>query len=234
MAGLPLPINVFGIFFGVLILFVGGLAFILISLRKGKSGGLFGKKYPIDVEIIEERAGNKVIDRDKARRVRIETKGVVLELKRRKKELAPIPLNYLIVDKKGRSKLYLYTPDNEKFFPIKIETSTEGDAKFLEEKAWDIVDYRTAVKLKELYHTPSFLEKWGNVLYLLIFGFLLMLAMYVILGKLGDIATITQQTTKIASDNLKATQELAKALIQALQKTGVKVGNVTAQTPPPY
>ena len=245
MAGLSLPVNVFGIFFGVLILFVGGLAFILISLRKGK-GGLFGKGYPIDVEIIEERAGNKVIDRDKARRVRIEAKGVVLELKKRKKELPPIPLNYLIIDKKGNSKLYLYTPDNEKFFPIKIQTSVEGDAKFLEEKAWDIVDYRTAVKLKELYHKPSWLEKYGNVLYLLIFGFLLILAFYVVLGKFGDIATTTKETVKISSQNLeetkeltKATRELVRLVLQVLQKSGIRIegiGNLTtpSPTPPPY
>lgn len=220
--------------FGILILFVSGLAFILISTKKS----IFGAKYPIQVEIIEERAGNKVRDTDWARRVSTSEKGVILELKKRKKQLPPIPLNYIYLDKQGKSYLYLYTPDNEKFFPIKIETSTENEPKFLEEKAWDIVDYRTAVKLKDLFHEPSFMQKYGNIVFFLIAGFLTIMLIYIVFGKTAEIISIQKESIKIASENLKISKEISRALIQALsqiskEKGTAIVSNIT-QAPPPY
>jgi len=179
-----MPINFVGIGIGVVILLVGGLGVILFLTRK--QSGIGGKKFPVFVTIYEARAGNIIKDFDQARRVEDSNKGTIIELKNRKKKIPPIPLNYLHTDKRGKSHLNLYTPDNERYYPIKFDFETEAQPSFLEEKEWDIVDYRTAVKLKELYYVPSFLEKWGNVLYLLIFGMVLMIIMYFCSDKCRD------------------------------------------------
>ncbi|MCS7135100.1 MAG: hypothetical protein NZ893_01530 [Candidatus Aenigmarchaeota archaeon] len=151
----------------------------------------------------------------------------MIELKNRKKKIPPIPLKYLLIDKNGRSHLKLYTPDNERFFPIKVKTEEEDEPEFLEEKSWDIVDYRTGLKLRELYKTQGFLEKYGYILFFIMFSFLTLIGMYFVFTKLGDVVT--------ATDNLVATsQESVKMLEKLITSLGEKgVLNVTVQPPPP-
>ncbi|MEM5853893.1 MAG: hypothetical protein QW228_05990 [Candidatus Aenigmatarchaeota archaeon] len=213
------------IFFLLMLFLVVGLGMLFLMLRKK---GSLRKVYPIQVEIIEERHGNKVIDFDFARRVEETEQGTVIELKKRKKKIPPIPLSFLILDKRGKSHLKLYTPDNERFFPIKITSSGEENPEFLEEKSWDIVDYRTGLKLKELFKTETFIEKYGNILFFIMFAFLTLIGMYFVFGKLGDVVSATSNLVEVTNKNV----EMLKSIIQSLGEKGVL--NVTGPTPPPY
>lgn len=225
MPELTFPLNIEALVYGFFLLIVLAIGLFLYLFRNR----LFkGKAYPIHVEIIEERSGNKVLSFDRARRVEEREEGMVIELKNRKKKIPPIPLKYLLIDKNGKSHLKLYTPDNERFFPVTF-SGESNEPEFLEEKAWDIVDYRTGLKLRELFKTQSFMEKYGNILFFLIFGFLTLVGMYFVFTKLGEVVTATANLVEVSNKNLEST----KLLIQSLAGRGV-IENATFTVQPPY
>lgn len=210
---------------------VWGVALYFI-LFKGKAGR---NKFPIIVHILESRSGNNITDTDFARRIEDVTKGTVIQLKKRKKKLPPIPLDFFTMDKRGRSILFLSTPDNEKYFPIRPRSGF--DPRFLEEKAWDLVDYRTAVRIVDLFLKQSFFEKYKGILMVLIFGMIIIIGSYLIIGEIGEAVVATQEGNRIAQQNLASTKELTKALIQALDRVQGEDGKVSDQgpnVPPPY
>jgi ABC-type antimicrobial peptide transport system permease subunit len=155
-------------------------------------------RWPIKVIIIEERDGNKVLDFDEAKRVKIEN-GSVIYLRKRKVVVKSIPLNYMYVTKRGKTILFLYTTDNRRFKPVKVS----GEDIRIEDI--DLIDLSTTLKLKDMFETKSIMEKYGNVFLTLIFMFLILAGVYFTLNKLTEIATI-------ANNMLQATQQLVKSI----------------------
>jgi hypothetical protein len=186
----------------------------------------FRKKWPINVEIVENRQGNRVLSFDKAMRTETPGEGSIIALKKRKVKLPAIPLNYVSLDTRGRNYLKLFTPDNKKYYPIKLDAGAElSDARYIEEKEWDVVDHRLTMKIKDLFEEKSFFEQYKEIMYIALFGLVMIMMFYVTFKNLGDIMTVAKDAVQVAHDNLEVARQISQSLAQA---------KATATTIPPY
>ena len=174
------------------------------------------------MEIVENRQGNRILSFDKAMRYETPSEGSVIELKKRKTKLPAIPLNYIFVDGRGRNYLKLFTPDNKKYYPVKLDAGAElSDAKYIEEKEWDVVDHRLTMKIRDLFEEKGFFERYKEIMYIALFGLVMIMLFYVTFRNLGDIMSTAQDAVQVAHDNLEIARQISQSLAQAKTATTV-------------